>query len=76
MKMPTDRLKGILQDIISVISTGDSFEGTLTYSCMEEGLSPGEWEVTASYRIGNSTGQGGSVIINPTQHEREPEGSR
>lgn len=64
MKVTTEQLALILADIKSAVEAGDSFEGNLTYSCMDEDLKPGEFNVTAMYRIGNSQGQGGCVMIN------------
>ena len=64
MKIKTHVLLAVLQNIAFCIEAGDSFEGNFTYSCMEEGLEQDEWEVSATYRIGNSMGQGGMRIIN------------
>lgn len=70
MKMPKADLIAMLKDMIVCIQTDDSFEGTVTYSVMEENLGPGELEVSAFYRYGNSYGQGGCVVI---QGDAQPE---
>jgi hypothetical protein len=63
MKMNTKTLVELLADIAKRVEAGDSFEGSLSYTCMQEHLGPNEWEVQASYRIGNTEGQGGMRII-------------
>jgi hypothetical protein len=66
MKIKTDSLVQLLTDIARRIEAGDSFEGSMRYTCMEPGLLRDEWEVEAVYRIGNSEGQGGVTILEPT----------
>lgn len=66
MKMPTADLLKLLADITKRVEAGDSFEGNMSYTCMEEGLEKGEWEVEAHYRIGNLEGQGGATVIAAT----------
>lgn len=51
-----------------LIEAGDSFEGTVRYSCIGlEGPNPDlqrdEYEVEAGYRVGNMDGQGGFRIV-------------
>ena len=69
-KLTTIQLATLLNDIKAGIEAGDSFEGNLEYTCMAKGLQRGEWEVRASYRVGNSQGQGGMIIIDPTSPKR------
>lgn len=64
-----EQLLEVLDDIRARVERDDSFEGSLSYSCMEEHL-PKEgkhFEVSANYRVGNSLGQGGVSIIEATQ---------
>lgn len=63
MKMTTEKLAATLSDIATRVQAGDSFEGGLNYTCMEDGLAAGEWEVTGGYRIGNADGQGGFRVL-------------
>ena len=56
----------VLKDMAALVEEGDSFEGSVEYLMPEAALShPQEAEVMvrASYRIGNSMGQGGVRII-------------
>lgn len=62
-KLKTTALAAILRDMADRIEAGDSFEGNITYSCMNESCGPDEFEVDAVYRIGNTDGQGGMRII-------------
>ena len=66
--MTKDELLAVLDDMRAAVATSDSFEGSIEY------LMPGpldietdkEFAVMASYRIGNSTGQGGVRLIGET----------
>lgn len=65
-----DHLVAHLRDIASTIEADDSFEGGISYSCLVmPGDVPGlelqrdEFLVKGMYRVGNSMGQGGSVLI-------------
>ncbi|MGU3658440.1 hypothetical protein [Methylobacterium fujisawaense] len=66
MKMTKEQALATLDDMRAAICADDSFEGSLSYSFMEEGLGPNEVELSAFYRIGNSTGQGGARVIPPS----------
>lgn len=66
MKLDTLKLRALLSDIRRRITARDSFEGTISWSYLEEGLEQGECEVSAVYRIDNIAGQGGTRIIAPT----------
>lgn len=63
MKMQKEQLIAMLEDMLSAIKMDDSFEGSVNYTIMDEDLGPGEFEVGAFYRVGNSMGQGGAVVI-------------
>lgn len=58
MNVSTDQLVSFLSDIKQRVAIGDSFEGSISYSCLAEGLKSGEWQVTGSYRIANTYGKG------------------
>ena len=66
MKFTTEELSTFFNNISDKIKSGDSFEGTITYSCMEPGLEQGQWEVNGVFRVGNCEGQGGTVILKKT----------
>lgn len=63
MKKTALELANILRNLAEDIEDGDSFEGSFSYTCMLEGLAPQEFEVEAAFRVGNSEGQGGMVIL-------------
>jgi hypothetical protein len=63
MKQKTAELVRELREMAAAIERSDSFEGSIMYSCLDDGLAPGEWEVSGAYRIGNSDGQGGMRIL-------------
>lgn len=71
MIMTTKEIVGVLRDIAMRIERGDSFEGSFHYSCMEDHLQRGQWEVEANYRIGNIDGQGGVRIIENSQENSQ-----
>jgi hypothetical protein len=62
-KISKAELAAALRDMAARIDADDSFEGRISYSCMEEDCGRGEFEVEAAWRTGNSEGQGGSIII-------------
>ena len=66
MKQNTVNLVAEMRRIAKAIEDGDSYEGHIEYSCLENGLEKDEWEVSGAYRIGNSMGQGGSCIMKRT----------
>lgn len=59
MLVTKEQFLRVLKDIESSVEADDSFEGHLEYHA--EGRH--EFELTATYRGGNSEGQGGTVII-------------
>ena len=63
MIMSKDDLIATVKDILASIEANDSFEGTINYSCMHPAVNGPEFEVGAMYRVGNSMGQGGMVVI-------------
>ena len=72
MIMSKDDLIATVKDILASIEANDSFEGTINYSCMHPAVQGPEFEVGAMYRVGNSMGQGGMVVIDNLPVE-EPE---
>lgn len=63
-RMSSDVLETILLDMAERVRAGDSWEGYIAWALPEDGDSvPGDVDVAASYRIGNSMGQGGTRII-------------
>lgn len=72
MKFTIERLGKLLDEIKSDITAGDSFEGNLAYSAMEEGLRAGEFEVAAAWRVGNSQGQGGMSVVASSEQAAMP----
>lgn len=67
-------LADILDDMAQRVRNGDSFEGSIEYLMPEPGTPEAEdydnVAVVGSYRIGNSTGQGGYRMISAIQAER------
>ncbi len=63
MKLTTQELVDLLTDMTNRIKVGDSFEGSIEYTCMEEDLGKDEWRVAGCYKIGNSEGQGGMRLL-------------
>lgn len=57
------QLLAVLEDMKKSIENDDSMEGSINYSVMSENLKPGEFEVQAAYRVGNSEGQGSIRIV-------------
>jgi hypothetical protein len=57
------QLLTVLEDIKKSIENNDSMEGRISYSIMGEDLKPDEFEVEATYRVGNSEGQGSIRIV-------------
>lgn len=65
-KIDKEQLVLALRDMAARIEADDSFEGRIVYTCIGDhfdDLGPGEFEVDAFWRIGNSMGQGGCHII-------------
>lgn len=58
-----EQLASVLLDIAGRVLTGDSFEGSLEYSALDERCTEKQFAVTGCYRTGNSEGQGGCRII-------------
>lgn len=59
-KLSKDQLLGVLARMIEAVKADDSFDGSIEYHAEPE---PGVFEVMGSFRIGNSEGQGGCVLI-------------
>lgn len=64
LNMSQEDLLAILTDITRRIAEGDSYEGSFQYLLPEdENAPPRSFDVQASYRIGNTMGQGGMRMI-------------
>lgn len=61
--MSKEQLLAILDDIRARVAEGDSFEGSIEYLMPEPLGLEGDFAVVASYRIGNTMGQGGLRLI-------------
>jgi hypothetical protein len=55
----------VLDDIRAAILADDSFDGSFDYTAggFDETQATLTYDVRAAYRIGNSTGQGGLIVI-------------
>jgi len=58
--MTRQDLAAVLEDMLIRVRNGDSLEGSIQYLLSEE---DDKWDVEASYRIGNTEGQGGVRLI-------------
>lgn len=63
MKTKTADLAATLRDIAARVEAGDSFEGNISYTCMDEECGPDEFLIEGAYRVGNSEGQGGMRLL-------------
>lgn len=63
MLIKKEDLKILLVNLANSIEEGDSFEGNLSYTCMEDHIPPGSFELTGAFRTGNTQGQGGTTIL-------------
>lgn len=61
--MPKAELLHVLDDIRARVEAGDSWEGFIEYAFPDEDADPGSFNVRASYRIGNTMGQGGTRMF-------------
>jgi len=72
MKMAKQQLLDVLDALKAAVAADDSFEGSIEYSAMADGLGHGEFEVSGAYRIGNSMGQGGMRVFERTPFDPVP----
>lgn len=74
IKLKREELANIIESIAVGIRAGDSFEGNITYSCIDdiftgaqdvdpEDLGPDEFYVGGMYRAGNTMGQGSVIYL-------------
>ena len=63
MKLQQGSLANLFRLLATMIEDGDSFEGSISYSCLDNDLDGGDFRVTGTYRIGNLDGQGGVVVL-------------
>jgi len=62
-RMSRAELVQFLSWAAEMVTHDDSMEGTITYAWSDE---PGDYDVHAFLRTGNSMGQGGAVVIEDT----------
>lgn len=64
VNMSQESLLALLDDIRGRVAEGDSFEGSFQYLLPEDENAPAHsFDVQASYRIGNTMGQGGMRMV-------------
>ncbi len=63
MVLTKEELVTKLLNIANTILHSDSFEGNIQYSCMDDTLKKGEFNVKGAFRTGNRTGQGSMQIF-------------
>ncbi len=68
-KIAKEDLLMILRDMIACVEQDDSYEGSIEYSCIHDACQKDEFMVRASYRIGNSEGQGGCRMVGVMDNE-------
>jgi hypothetical protein len=74
--MTRAELAELLHTKADAAGEGNSFEGTVTYTCIspqehtQEELEGGKYEVTVFYRVGDREGQGGGVTTVRRQERR------
>lgn len=62
-KIDKATLVSLLRMAADAVEKDDSFEGNINYTCMTDQCQRGEFLVNANYRIDNSEGQGGMVLV-------------
>ncbi len=65
MRLKTSELVAVFRELAALVAAGDSFEGSLEYHI----AGPDTYEVSGSYRFGNSDGQGAVRLLQPTPGE-------
>lgn len=79
VNMSHEDLLAVLDDIRSRVAQGDSFEGHIEWLLPEDDDAPARsFDVQASYRVGNTMGQGGMRMIGEWREilpEGEPGGA-
>lgn len=73
VNMTADVLADVLFDIHDRIPMGDSLEGHISWAIPEDpDAPPRSFDVMASYRVGNTMGQGGMRVIGEWVEAPEP----
>lgn len=70
VKMPKEGLLQLLAFAQELVENADSMEGSITYGWSDE---PGQYDVHAFIRTGNSMGQGGAIVIQGEAPEPAPD---
>ena len=63
IKIDRERLIGAIKCMLNAVERNDSFEGSIEYSCMDPTCNPGEFLTRVAIRVGNSEGQGGTIML-------------
>lgn len=63
MRMSRERFVSLLGQLVEAVRGDDSYEGSLNYRMLKDG----QFEVGCAYRVGNSNGQGGIVLVAPVE---------
>lgn len=64
VNMSHEDLLAMLDDIRKRVAEGDSFEGSFQYLMpLDDDAPPRSFDVQASYRVGNTMGQGGMRMV-------------
>jgi len=66
--MSRDQLLQLLDDVRQRVASGDSLEGNIRYLLAQPGAEH-PYDVDGMYRVGNSMGQGGCILIGADQAE-------
>lgn len=53
-----------LRAVVTLVEDDDSFEGSISYACMDDRCSRHEFMLEAAVRSGNKEGQGSMVLVN------------
>ncbi|MFG3476422.1 hypothetical protein ACGF3K_14320 [Streptomyces sp. NPDC047980] len=66
--MSREEFLTLLDDLRERVAKGDSLEGHVQY-LLADNLAEHPFDVAAMYRVGNSTGQGGCVLVGAETRE-------
>lgn len=72
MILTKEKFIELLVDLLTEVKNNDSLQGNVTYDALHPKAGPDEFEVTAYFRVGNSMGQGGVVMVDPVLEDSEP----
>jgi type II secretory pathway component PulF len=61
-----EQIAAALRSMAETVESGDSFDGSLEYHVRDEDM---DFDVVAMWRVGNSEGQGGCVMLGEEDSE-------